>query len=94
MENYIHRNVNELSGGEKQRISIARAMVNDPDIILADEPTGSLDVDNKEMIVENLFNLRKNGKTVIIVTHDLNIADRFDLQYTFVPGGILKLKEN
>ncbi|MBP3327007.1 MAG: ABC transporter ATP-binding protein [Coprococcus sp.] len=94
MENYIHRNVNELSGGEKQRISIARAMVNDPDIILADEPTGSLDVDNKEMIVENLFNLRKNGKTVIIVTHDLDIAARFDLQYTFVPGGILKRKEN
>ncbi len=93
MENYIYRNVNELSGGEKQRISIARAIVNNPEIILADEPTGSLDVNNKEIIVEHMFKLKEKGKTVIIVTHDLDIADRFDLQYTFVPGGKLELKE-
>ncbi|MCM1399310.1 MAG: ABC transporter ATP-binding protein [Clostridium sp.] len=89
MADCIYRNVNELSGGEKQRISIARAIVNDPEIILADEPTGALDVDNKDMIVEQLFQLNAKGKTVIIVTHDLDIADKVKMQYVFTQGGKL-----
>lgn len=89
MVDYMHRNVNELSGGEKQRISIARAIVNDPEVILADEPTGALDMDNKDIIVEHLFKLNARGKTVIIVTHDLDIAGKVGVRYVFNHNGQL-----
>jgi lipoprotein-releasing system ATP-binding protein len=65
----------ELSGGEKQRVAVARALINDPRIILADEPSGSLDSKNKEELHQLLFDLRdKFGLTVIIVTHDKELA--------------------
>jgi len=70
-DNYIH----DLSGGQKQRVAIARAFINDPAIILADEPTGSLDDANSQKIIELLLKFNKRNRTVIIVTHDMKIAN-------------------
>lgn len=69
----------ELSGGEKQRVAVARALINDPEIIFADEPSGSLDTQNKEDLHKLLFELRdKFGLTIVIVTHDKQLADLSD----------------
>ena len=68
--------VKNLSGGQRQRVAIARALVNDPDIILADEPTGSLDSENSDMVFSLLDQMVQQGKTLILVTHDLNLASR------------------
>ena len=66
---------NELSGGEKQRIAVARALINRPDVVLADEPSGSLDTQNKEELHQLFFDLRKQlGQTFVIVTHDEGLA--------------------
>lgn len=65
---------NQLSGGQQQRVAIARALANDPDILLMDEPTGNLDSEAEAEVLEILFNLHKEGKTIIIVTHNNDIA--------------------
>jgi lipoprotein-releasing system ATP-binding protein len=71
---------NELSGGEKQRVAVARALINNPNVILADEPSGSLDSKNKEELHQLFFDLRdKYGQTFIIVTHDEQLASITDL---------------
>lgn len=67
----------ELSGGEQQRISIARALLNDPELILADEPTGNLDPETSEDIMNTLLDISKNGRAVIIATHDIMMFNKF-----------------
>ena len=69
------KKVNQLSGGQKQRVAVARAIINEPSFILADEPTGALDTKTSAEIMELFKNLNDNGKTIIIITHDMNIAD-------------------
>jgi len=81
-----------LSGGEKQRAAIARALINDPDIILADEPTGNLDNQNSKVIYELLMGLKDLGKSIIIATHDENLSALADRLYTLRDGTLKEMK--
>jgi len=79
----------ELSGGERQRVAIAVALSNDPPLILADEPTGELDIVNAEKVVSLLVNLARNGKTIIVSTHDPRVARMTDRIYMLEDGRII-----
>ncbi len=80
----------ELSGGERQRVALARALANDPEVILADEPTGNLDSKRSKEIAEMFVKLSKQGKTIILVTHDLDIAKYANKIYKLKDGRIVK----
>jgi ABC-type lipoprotein export system ATPase subunit len=92
-EDRHHHRPGKLSGGQQQRVAIARALANDPKVIIADEPTGNLDLHNGKRIIELLKNLSEQGKTVIVVTHDRSIAKEADLRLE-MDGGRLKGTSN
>lgn len=87
MQDMSNRLPHELSGGEQQRIAIARALLNQPKIIIADEPTGNLDPDTAEKIVGLLYEISHSGTSVVISTHNLGMIDKF-------PGRVYKCKEH
>ena len=91
LEDRADHKPSELSGGEKQRIAVARALANQPDVILADEPSGSLDTRNKEELHNLFFSLReKIGQTFVIVTHDETLATMTDRTIRLLDGSIVK----
>jgi len=91
LEKRLNHRPTELSGGERQRIAIARALANDPDVIVADEPTGNLDSTTGKKIMDILVDLHKNQKkTIIVVTHDPNIADYTEHTINIKDGLIIK----
>lgn len=90
LDDFIGKKVADMSGGERQRVTIARALINNPSIILADEPTGSLDMNNSEKIISILDKINKTGKTIIIVTHNSDIAGRCGRTITISDGKIIE----
>jgi len=86
----IRNKSNELSGGQKQRVAIARAMVNDPSIILADEPTGNLDSKTGDEIIKNFLKLNDRGKTIVLVTHDDELAEIAQRKIVLRDGTVVK----
>ncbi len=88
--NKLHRQSRHLSGGEQQRVAIARALANDPQVILADEPTGNLDTDNSQRAFELLANIvRERAKALLLVTHNRFIADACDWVHEMKDGRIV-----
>ncbi|MBI3597968.1 MAG: ABC transporter ATP-binding protein [Nitrospirae bacterium] len=90
LSNREHHLPRELSGGQQQRVAIARALVNRPKIILADEPTGNLDSKSGDEIIDILLELNQRGHTVILVTHDVEIAHRLTRKIMIADGRIVQ----
>lgn len=86
LEDRMHHLPNQLSGGQKQRVAIARALINHPRILLADEPTGALDQTSGKQIMELFDELHKDGVSIVMITHDLNIAKRADHMVKIIDG--------
>lgn len=91
LEDIANSMVEYISGGEKQRVCLARSLVCDADLIISDEPTGNLDVKNKEIILNEFKRMNEEGKTIIIVTHDKVVEEIANKKYLIVSG---ELKEN
>ena len=81
---------NELSGGQQQRVSIARSLANDPDILLMDEPTGNLDSQSEKEVLEHIFKIHKTGKTIVIVTHNNELASKAEMLFEIHDGRLKK----
>ncbi|MDW8800699.1 ABC transporter ATP-binding protein [Clostridium sp. A1-XYC3] len=90
MQNKVNCNIKELSGGQCQRVAIARALANNPEIILADEPTGALDQETGKAVLNIFKDLNKQGKTIIIVTHDYKIAEQCNRIIKMEDGNIIQ----
>jgi len=89
LKDRIHHKPNELSGGEQQRVAVARALINDPQVIFADEPSGNLDTDSAEHLHNLFFKLRdKFGQTFVIVTHNQELANMADRKIEMIDGEI------
>jgi lipoprotein-releasing system ATP-binding protein len=86
IENLIDKYPNEISGGQRQRVAIARALINNPKVIFADEPTGNLDSKNSLNVFELFSTLAKNGTTIIVATHDKELALKADITYEVKDG--------
>ena len=85
----LYNNPNQLSGGQQQRVAIARALINDPKVLYADEPTGNLDSKSGEEVFKILANLNKEGKTIVIVTHDPDLAKMAKKRIYLLDGKIV-----
>jgi putative ABC transport system ATP-binding protein len=92
MEHRMHHRPSELSGGERQRVAIARALVNNPSLLLADEPTGNLDSKTGQEILNLFHKIHSQGNTIIMVTHDMDIAQQAQRIF-FVRDGKIEREE-
>ncbi len=89
----LHHRPSQLSGGEAQRVAIARSLINDPDILLADEPSGNLDYKTGQHLMELLFTLaRKEKKALVLVTHDRELANLADVKYQLLDGKLVSIQ--
>ena len=93
IEELAKKPCNKLSGGQKQRVAIARAIVNEPSMILADEPTGALDTKTSAEIMELLKALNKQGRAVVIVTHDMSVAEQCERIIEISDGNIVSFSQ-
>jgi putative ABC transport system ATP-binding protein len=86
---HAHKTPSEISGGQQQRVAIARALANDPPILVADEPTGNLDSHTTNEILDLFSSLAENGKTLLVVTHDKEVASRATRRIEIADGEIV-----
>ncbi|HEY6992689.1 MAG TPA: ABC transporter ATP-binding protein [Xanthobacteraceae bacterium] len=84
----------QMSGGQRQRVAIARALANDPEVVMADEPTGALDSSSTEQVFSILRDMANHGRTVVVVTHDLSLAARADRRIRIVDGKVAEISSN
>ncbi|MBQ2717945.1 MAG: ABC transporter ATP-binding protein [Clostridia bacterium] len=90
IDHLLNNKAVNLSGGEKQRVAIARAMATSPEIIICDEPTGNLDDENTNIVLDAFDKLKAQGKTLILVTHSDKVAEKADTHYLLEDGGLIK----